>query len=241
MASVSSQPPAVAFLDSNLNGSASANQSGADTLWFNLTGQFTDSVGEPQLSNGRFSGTFSYRPEVLDPVSFLPDFGRYELSSWSFRFFNSHDHLIGAMASGDANQITSTFLNRQVIVVVRSSCIFLRVDASLESRWEQPDWTLRLLFALPNDEMVLPTDLTDARFVSGETRPIRVDANMPVPTNERVAIANATIRRQVWSEHLINPPEALTIGSRTDLEQTSVSKIRKELSKQAEKTCKRIP
>jgi hypothetical protein len=205
MASVSSQNPAVAFPCGNFKEAVPVSQSMSDDIYFDLAGRFIQSVGEPRLSGGRFSGTFSYSPKAVDQVPFLPNFGRYELSSWSFQFFNSHSQIIGTMESREANRTTPAFLNRQVIAVVRPSCIFLRIDTRLDSCWGKPDWTLRLLFALPHDELVWPTDLTDAKFVSGETRPIRADANIPVPTGERVAVSNATIRLQLGSEHHTNP------------------------------------
>ncbi|MGJ3251023.1 MAG: hypothetical protein ACFE0J_07820 [Elainellaceae cyanobacterium] len=210
MTHISTQNTTVATPASRLNVISQSSPSEPEELTFDLAGRFMNSVGEPCLSGGRFLGTFSYNRQAVDQVPFLPNFGRYELSNWIFKFFDARDRLVGTMSSVKHPSASSASLNRQVIAVVRPACIFLRIDTNFHSSWGSPDWTLRLLFSLPNDDGFLPSDLTSSTFVSGETRPIRADANMPVPTGERVAVANATIQLK---ELCMEPTTRLKTGS----------------------------
>jgi hypothetical protein len=177
-------------------------------LSFGLSGQFMNSVGEPRLAGGQFLGCFAYIPEAAVPQAadhplLLPNFGRYKLSAWNIRFLDAQARWIGTLSSDSNSQSASTFLNRQVIMIVRPSCVFLRFDGSLECCWGQSDWTLRLLFALPDDNTFLLDDLATSRLVSGETRRVWTDADMPVSNSERVTVANAAIQLQgLWQPRL---------------------------------------
>ncbi|NET34130.1 MAG: hypothetical protein F6K19_19255 [Cyanothece sp. SIO1E1] len=170
--------------------------SAATLASFDLSGGFDQSGGKPLLAGGRFSGTFSYNLTAPDEVPDLPDFGRYELHSWKFDFFDADDSFVGTITSAKQTASTSTSVsNSRQVILVRPASIFLQIDDKLNSALGTSDWTLRLLFNFASKMIAPPADLAGATLVSGETRPI-LGASMPMLMGGRTAIANLSIRRR---------------------------------------------